>query len=71
MAIADLQTALQNIDTAIVNLSTNPKPNYSINGQSIPWADYFKMLTSQRQAISELLVIAEGPGEDVWEGVSN
>lgn len=70
MAIADLTTALQNIDTAILNLTANPKPSYSINGQSVQWGEYFKQLTSARQDIANQLVLAQGPGEDVWEGVT-
>jgi len=70
MAIADLQTALQNIDTAIVNMTANPKPSYSINGQAVQWGEFYSQLAKARQDIVNQLVLAQGPGEDVWEGLT-
>ena len=53
MALADLQAALQRIDT---ELSTgNIRPNYSIDGKSVSWADYRKNLLEQRKELKELI----------------
>ncbi len=70
MAASDLVTSLQNIDTQIVNITANPKPNYTINGQSISWGDFLKQLMDMRQQIAKAVVIAQGPNEDVWEGLT-
>ena len=70
MAIADLTTALQNIDTAILNMTANPKPSYSINGQSVQWGEFYSQLMKARQDLANQLVLAQGPGEDVWEGLT-
>jgi len=69
-SITMLTTALANIDAKILEISANPKPNYSIEGQSIQWSSFFNDLMTQRQKLSELLVIAQGPGEFVVEGVT-
>lgn len=70
MAVSDLQTAVDNLDAAIRDLTANPKPNYSINGQSVSWGDFYSQLAKARQDIINQLVLAQGPDEEVWEGVT-
>lgn len=54
---AQLQTALESTVTALVTAAANPKPNYSIDGQSVSWGEYLKMLIDGIKAIAELLGI--------------
>lgn len=70
MSVSVLQTALENIDAAILAASVNPKPTYSIDGQTVQWGEYIKQLSASRQAVAEQLNLAYGPGEEVWEGVT-
>jgi hypothetical protein len=54
-AAQNLQTAVDNISAKIAEVSANPKPNYSIDGQSVSHADYFRMLTEQYGVLNELI----------------
>lgn len=59
----NLITAKANIAAKIAEISANPKPNYSIDGQSISWASYFDMLNSQLGKLDESIAVAQGPFE--------
>lgn len=52
---AELQTALESLTTAYVEACANPKPTYSIDGQSVSWTEYLKMLLDGMKATAELL----------------
>lgn len=54
-AIASLQTALQNVANLIAEITANPKPSYSIDGQSVSWESYLATLTAQLRNIEEAL----------------
>ncbi len=69
MALADLQTALQQVDTLIVQMTANPKPTYSVDGVSYSWESYFAMLCTQREKLEVLIVDAGGPYELITRGV--
>lgn len=43
-AITAKQALLQNIITAINNLTANPKPDYNVDGQQVSWSNYFRTL---------------------------
>jgi len=53
--LANLQLIKSNILARLVDLSANPKPNYSIEGKSVSWGSYFESLTKQLTTINELL----------------
>ncbi|AMV28796.1 hypothetical protein VT84_30665 [Gemmata sp. SH-PL17] len=46
---------LENFVTALKLASAAPKPTYSIDGQSVSWGEYLKMLQEGIKATSELL----------------
>lgn len=46
-AIDDLNTAINQVAAQIKDITANPKPDYSINGQSVSWASYLSMLVQQ------------------------
>lgn len=64
MALADLQAALDDLDAKIAEVAANPKPNYSIDGESVSHADYFSSLIANRKALLEVLSQEAGP---IWE----
>ena len=68
--VAILTQALVNINQNILDITADPSPNYSINGQSISWSDYLTQLLTQQEKLSERQVIAQGPGEYVQEGIT-
>lgn len=56
-----MSTPQENIDTAISNLclviatvSANPKPTYSVDGQTVSWESYFAMLNTQLKNLMEI-----------------
>lgn len=50
----NLATARANIAAKIASVSANPKPNYSVDGQTFSHADYFRMLTEQYRMLGQL-----------------
>ena len=46
-AVDDLGTAITQVAAQIKDITLNPKPSYSVNGQSVSWESYFSMLTEQ------------------------
>ena len=46
-AVDDLGTAITQVAAQIKDLTLNPKPSYSVNGQSVSWESYLSMLTEQ------------------------
>lgn len=62
-SIPVLAQARSNICNLLALISTNPKPTYSINGQSVQWTEYFKMLTESLKTINEQIQVAGGPFE--------
>jgi hypothetical protein len=53
--IATLSTARDNFALKLLDISTNPKPNYSIEGQSVSHAEFLKVITDGLKAVQELL----------------
>ena len=52
---AQLQTALDSLAAAYATACASPKPTYSIDGQSVSWGEYLKMLSEGIKATAELL----------------
>lgn len=46
-AADDIATSIDQIAALIKDITTNPKPDYSVNGQSISWGSYLDMLSRQ------------------------
>lgn len=68
--LENLETTQANIAAILVQITTNPKPTYSIDGQSVSWESYFKTLTDQLKAINELIAVQSGPFEYRTQAVS-
>lgn len=43
--LSRIQTIRTQTLTLLESLTTNPKPNYSVEGRSVSWGDYMKQLT--------------------------
>lgn len=59
----NLRTAYDQVVEKILEVTANPKPDYSVDGQSVSWSAYYAMLTRLRQDLREALLQAEGPYE--------
>lgn len=64
-----LETIKANVLAILVDLTENPKPTYTIDGQTVAWADYFKTLTDQLAVIDEQLT-SEDPFEIIQQAIS-
>lgn len=57
----DYSTAIANLTAELNAATANPSPNYSINGQSVSFADYIAMLVAQLEKLEKLQVGQRGP----------
>jgi hypothetical protein len=51
--LENIQTARENIAATLADITANPKPTYSVDGLSVSWADYFKMLTELDKSLRD------------------
>lgn len=57
--------AIENIAAQIREITSNPKPDYSVNGQSVSWSSYLDMLTRQLGALQQAQQNLGGPFQRV------
>jgi len=60
--MADYSTSIANLKAALEEATANPSPNYSINGQSVNYADYIAMLVNSLKELEELQAVAPAEG---------
>lgn len=53
-AQSNVADAITQLTSVIKDITSNPKPNYSINGQSVSWADYLTTVTTQLNQMLEI-----------------
>ena len=59
---ANLQTALNNTAERLADLTANPKPSYSVDGESWSWSEYLSMLIDKQEALRKALQAATNGG---------
>jgi ACT domain-containing protein len=64
-----LATIKNNILAQLQDISANPKPNYSIDGQQVSWQSHFDSLMNALERINAQINAAE-PYEIVSRGTS-
>ena len=69
MSLSTLQTIKTQILANIQEVTANPKPNYSIDGQSVSWGSYLDSLYKQLNQINDQINQAE-PYEVVSRGIT-
>lgn len=69
-ALENIAAAINNIAAKIAEVSANPKPNYSLDGESYSWADYLKMLTEQITELRQAQAVLSSPYEIRSRGVT-
>lgn len=60
----DLETSLTQIRTRIKEITAAPKPNYSVDGQSVKWGDYLSQLLAAEKQLAEAVTREDGPFEE-------
>ncbi len=62
MTSEDLQNLKDTLSLLIAKqkeVVASPKPTYSIDGQSVSWGDYYRMLSDQIEAVKTQIIQAE------------
>ena len=56
-----IQQALINVAQQLVNMTTNPKPSYSLDGKSVSWDEHYNALVASQEKLRKQLQAAGGP----------
>lgn len=70
MALSDLQTAIDNVDRLIRQITASPQPDYTIDGVTYSFATYLGMLIDKRLALRQAIQTEAGQYEIVTRGVT-
>jgi len=65
----NLDTAIDNIAARLAEMSANPKPNYSLDGESYSWSELFSMLSTKMEGLEKARQRADGPFEIRSQGI--
>ncbi len=57
--LENLLTARQNIASNLAEITAQPKPSYSIDGQQVSWQSLFDSYIGQLQALNAQIAAAE------------
>lgn len=68
--LENLTTAHTNLVTALVTATANPKPSYSIDGQSVDHTSYISSLIQQIRDLDEAIAREAGPEEHQSQGLT-
>jgi hypothetical protein len=68
--IDDLTTAKANIAAILAQITADPKPSYSIDGQSVSWESYFSMLSDKLEKLNQLIQVEGGPFEQQMQALA-
>lgn len=63
----DLIIARNNLITKYKTVSANPKPSYSVDGQSVSWESYLSNLSSEIDKLNKLIILGLPDEEDIVE----
>lgn len=67
---SDLATIRENILARIAEVTSKPKPNYTIDGQTVSWQSYLDSLMKSLDAIDARIQANQEPFEFVSRGTS-
>jgi hypothetical protein len=57
--LSDLTTARDNIARNLAEMTANPKPNYTIDGQTVSWQNLLDSYLSQLERLNAQIAAAE------------
>jgi hypothetical protein len=60
-ALENLLQARESLIAKIAEATANPRPTYSLDGQSFDWTSYLGMLTDQLVKLDEAIMRAQAP----------
>lgn len=66
----NIATIRANLLAALATESANPKPSYSIDGQSVDWNGYRAAILAQVAALNAVLAASVGVYEEIGEATT-
>lgn len=60
-AESDLDMSLDNLAAAIKQATIDPKPNYTVDGQTVSWTDYLHTLITKMETLVKVRQLVAGP----------
>jgi hypothetical protein len=60
---ANLQIVYSNLINILMQMTTNPKPSYSLDGESYSWNEYNSMILDKLEKVRQQMIFAGGPFE--------
>ncbi len=63
-------TIRDNLTAQLAAMSANPKPNYSIDGESISWQSLFDSLSDRIDKVNAQIQMADGGFEVRTQGIT-
>lgn len=63
MSVSDVETIKSQALERLLELTTSPKPTYSVDGQSVSWGEYLKQLQETVRWCDEQIIREQGPYE--------
>ncbi len=67
---ATLVTVHNQVAALLVEITADPKPSYSVDGESYSWNEYFGMLTDRLELLERAIQRLDGPWEVVSRGIT-
>ena len=69
-AVDNINTAILNVTALIAQITANPQPSYSLDGQSVSWSEYLSLLIEKLEALQEASIYLSGPYQIVTAAVT-
>lgn len=66
--LENLTTARAQVAEILVEITADPKPTYSVDGQNVSWESYFSMLTDKLEVLDRAIQRASGPQQTSHRG---
>lgn len=57
----DIASAVANVSAIIKEITLSPKPNYTVDGQTVNWGDYLETLTTKLASLIKTQQLLGGP----------
>ena len=57
--LADLLATRDNITAQLADMTVNPKPSYTVDGQSVDWDAHFRTLSNKLDELNQVIQASE------------
>jgi len=68
-AFSNVSNSIENLSAKILEISSNPKPSYEIDGQRVEHTEFLRMLVQQLDELRKIQTKLQGPVVRITRGV--